>query len=256
MSENPMTIQSVVRALKILEFVADSNLPVSVQEMSAALGLSRTTTHGLVNTLVACSYLEKEPITRKYMPTSKMYGMTCTYPHKLKVMQVANNYLRGLLTRYRQTVYLGVMSTDDDILLLKAYFPERVPNLPRVFNLPMHASGIGKTMLAFLPEERREAIIDKMELVQYTKNTITSKEKLREEINAIRQTGYGFTMAEYLDNTYGVGFPIFNERDEAIAAFSISGQQKDMEPLFSELIPESLEVSKTCSGEMGWSSIF
>lgn len=256
MSENPSTIQSVERALKVMEYVANSSLPVSVQEISNALGLSRTTTHGLVNTLVACQYLEKEPLTRKYMPTSKMYGMSCAYPHKLKVMQVANNYLRALLTRYRQTVYLGVMSTDDDILLLKAYFPERVPNLPRTYNLPLHATGIGKTMLAFLPEERREAIIEKTELVQYTKNTITDMTVLRAEIEKIRNTGYGFTMAEFMDNTYGVGFPIFNEKDEAIAAFSISGQQKDIEPLFAELIPESLEVSKTCSGQMGWTSIF
>ena len=149
-------IQSVARALGILEAVCNSNQPMSVQELSAALGLSRTTAHGLVNTLVACKYLEKEPLTRKYMPSSKMYGMSCAYPHKLKVMQAANPYLRALLTRYRQTIHLGVLSTDDDVLLLKAYFPERVPNLTRVFNLPMHATGIGKTMLAFLPEERRE----------------------------------------------------------------------------------------------------
>lgn len=249
-------IQSVARALGILEVVCDSNQPMSVQEISAALGLSRTTTHGLVNTLVACKYLEKEPLTRKYMPTSKMYGMSCAYPHKLKVMQTANPYLRALLTRYRQTIHLGIMSTDDDVLLLKAYFPERVPNLTRVFNLPMHATGIGKTMLAFLPEERRESILEKIELTPYTKNTITDKAKLREEISVIRQVGYGFDTAEYLDNTFCVGFPIFNERDEAIAAFSVSGQQKDIEPMFAEIIPESLQVSKTCSGEMGWTSIF
>lgn len=258
MAENKeyVPIQSVARALGILEVVCNSNQPMSVQEISAALGLSRTTAHGLVNTLVACKYLEKEPLTRKYMPTSKMYGMSCAYPHKLKVMQTANPYLRALLTRYRQTIHLGVMSTNDDILLLKAYFPERVPNLTRVFNLPMHATGIGKTMLAFLPEARREAILEKIELTPYTKNTITDKAKLREEIAAIRQMGYGFDTAEYLDNTFCVGFPIFNERDEAIASFSISGQQKDIEPMFAEIIPESLQVSKTCSSEMGWTSIF
>lgn len=249
-------IQSVARALSILEVVCDSNQPMSVQEISSALCISRTTAHGLVNTLVACDYLEKEALSRKYMPTSKMYGMSCAYPHKLKVMQTANPYLRALLTRYRQTIHLGVMSTNDDVLLLKAYFPERVPNLTRVFNLPMHATGIGKTMLAFLPEERREDILSKIELTAYTKNTITDINRLRDEISVIHQTGYGFDSAEYLDNTFCVGFPIFNERDEAIAAFSISGQQQDIVPLFSEIIPESLEVSKTCSSEMGWVSIF
>ncbi len=249
-------VQSVARALSILETVCESNQPMSVQEISAVLGISRTTAHGLVNTLVACKYLEKEQLTRKYMPTSKMYAMSCAYPHKLKVMQAANPYLRDLLTRYRQTIHLGVMSTNDDVLLLKAYFPERVPNLTRVFNLPMHATGIGKTMLAFLPNARREAILEKTELTPYTKNTVTDKDRLREEIEDIRQRGYGFDTAEYLDNTFCVGFPILNEQDEAIAAFSISGQQKDIEPLFSEIIPDSLQVSKTCSSEMGWTSIF
>lgn len=250
------TIQSVSRALSILEVIFESNQPMSVQEISQALGLSRTTAHGLVRTLVACKYIEKEPLTRKYMPTSKMYGMSCAYPHKLKVMQVINPYLRSLLTRYRQTIHLGIMSTRDTVLLLKAYFPERVPNLTRIFNLPMHATGIGKTMLAFLPPEQREAILENIELTPYTKNTITDLDRLREEIETIRQRGYGYDMAEYLDNTFCVGFPILGDRDEAVAAFSVSGQQKDIEPLFPELIPESLQVSKTCSGEMGWTPIF
>lgn len=250
--ERSGTVQSVERAFHLLEIISRASSPVNVQELSDMTGISRTTVHGLINTLFSMNYIERSSIRGRYTLSPKLYSMICSYPHRLPVVRAANRYLARLSEEFNTTVHLGILSTDKEILLIKAYYAENLANVSTSNYFPLHASAIGKMLLANLPEARREALIDSLELVQYTRNTITDRDALAEELARIRELGYSRDDAEYLDNTHCLAFPIWGSDGSIAASFSLS-DMTESNSSEANIIPEGLECSKRCSREMGWS---
>lgn len=251
--ERPGTIQSVERAFSLLELISHAAEPVNVQDLSSMTGISRTTVHGLINTLYSMNYIERSSIRGKYVLSPKLYSMICSYPHRLPVVRASNRYLSQLSEKFHTTVHLGILSTDKEVLLIKAYYSENLTNLSTSNYFPLHASAIGKILLANLNEPYRESLIDSLELVQYTRNTITDPNKLREELANIRQQGYSCDSAEYLDNTHCLAFPIWAADGTIAASFSLSDMSESESSEVSLIVSEGLECSKRCSREMGWS---
>lgn len=251
--EKSSNVQSVERAFHLLEIISRAPSPVNVQELSDLTGISRTTVHGLVNTLYSMKYIERASIRGRYQLSPKLYSMICSYPHRLPVVRTANRYLIRLSEKFNTTVHLGILSPEKEVLLIKAYYTENLSNISTSNYFPLHASAIGKMLLANLPQERREDLLESLELVQYTRNTITDRNKLRQELEAIRQRGYSRDDAEYLDNTHCLAFPIWNADGTIAASFSLSDMTNVDSEKNSLIIPEGLQCSKQCSREMGWS---
>lgn len=87
----------------------------------------------------------------------------------------------------------------------------------------LHASSAGKAILATLPEERVDAILDRWGLPAYTQQTVTTREALFEDLRSIRDVGYATSEQESIDGLRAVGAPIQVDGDEAIGAISFSG---------------------------------
>lgn len=254
-SENKTTgnnVQSVERAFRLLEIISRYASPVSVQELSDLTGISRTTVHGLVNTLHSMKYIERAAIRGKYQLSPKLYSMVCSYPHRLPVVRAANRYLIHLSEQFNTTVHLAILSPNNEVLLLNAYYAENLSNISTPNYFPLHASAIGKMLLANLPQPQREELIQSLDLVRYTKNTITDQDSLHQELEKIRQQNYARDDAEYLDNTHCLAFPIWGADGSMAASFSLSDMTAADSTQNSLIIPEGLQCSKRCSREMGW----
>ena len=245
-------IQSVERALNILELLCQTQDPMGVAEISEALNINRTTVYGLLNTLLNKDYLVKSSVGSKYVVSGKLYNLSYSYPNRLPVVHYASRYMIDLANKYNVTVHLGTFGVKNDILLVKAQFPKNIQNIRSGNLFPIYASGMGKVMLAFLPENKRKDIIEKLDLKSYTKNTIIDKERLQEEIEQIRGQGYSRDQGEYMDNTSCVAFPIFDSKNSITAALSLSSTPDVIEPQLKEMIPDGLQCSKSCSMDLGW----
>ena len=245
-------VQSVERAFRILENVCKSQNPISVQDLSEITGIGRTTVHGLVNTLYNMGYIDRSSIRGHYVISPKLYGMICAYPHRLPVVRAANRRLIKLSDTFNSTVHLCILSPENEAMLIKAYYPDQVANISESYFFPLHATAVGKALLAYQPEERRENLIQQINTLQYTKNTIHDKDALRAELAAIRQCGYSEDRAEYLDNTYCIAFPIWDDKGQIAAAFSLSDYLENLATRENDIIPIGLQCSKSCSMEMGW----
>ena len=245
-------IQSVERALNILELLSKTQTPLGVIEISDALGINRTTVYGLLNTLIKKDYVLRSDINSKYVISGKMYNISYSYPNRLPVVRYASSYMLELANRFNATVHLGTFSIRNDVLLVKAQFPRNIQNIRSGSLFPVHASGLGKVILAYLPENTRESVLASCDMRAYTRRTITDKEVLRRELKQIRSQGYGRDLEEYLEGTTCVAFPIFNDKNEIAAAMSISGAPDHIDPQLELIISEGLRCSKQCSIDMGW----
>lgn len=249
--ETGKSVQSVERALSILELLNKAQEALSVSEISDALSINRTTVYGLLNTLIRKDYVTASGAGR-YTISGKMYSISYYYPNRLPVVRVASNYMIDLVNKLNLTVHLGILSAKNDVLLLRAQFPQHIQNAKSGNAFPIYASGMGKVILAYSPPEKQKEIISNIEFKPFTKYTITSKEKLEEELSTIRRQGYSRDCEEYLYGVFCMAFPIFNEKNEIIAAISITGTPEDISPRIDQVIIEGLRCSNSCSMDMGW----
>ena len=89
--------------------------------------------------------------------------------------------------------------------------------------MPLHSSGIGKALIAWLPDEKIDQLIPEDKLIKYTDTTITSKKQLKKELAKIRSQGWAYDNQEDVQGVHCIAAPIFNKNNEPIAAISISG---------------------------------
>lgn len=244
-------IQSVERALTILEILSRNRVPLSVIEIANELEVNRTTVHGLLNTLMEMDYVVNADIAGKYVISGKMYNLSFSYPNNLEVVRFAMPYLQEMVDMFGVTAHLGTLSIKNNILLLKAVFPKNMADITSGSLFPLHATGLGKVTLAFQQEDKQKELIESIEFKSYTANTITEKEALYKDLKAIRENKYAYDLEEFIEDTCCIAFPLFNEKDEIVAAFSISGLKNTMEPAFQDIVSSGLRHSKLCSKDMG-----
>lgn len=101
----------------------------------------------------------------------------------------------------------------------------------------LHVAASGKSILAFLPEQRVEEIIDRWGLPEETDHTLTDREALYDELERIRERGYAFNREEHIKGINAVGAPVFGVNDQVIGAFSVSGPAHRMK---GELLEEDI----------------
>lgn len=217
-------IGSVIKAIEVIEFIANSEKEVGVTEISNALNYGVSATYHLLNTLKQCNIIVQNKTTKKFKLGLKLWqiGMLAYDQNHLSV--TLRPYLRRLKELTGETVNLTVMDNYKIVYIAQ----EESDRLVKMFTktgatAPLHCTAAGKIFLAYKPEEIRNSILDKIELTKYTDNTIITREKLIKELEEIRKNGYGFDNEERELGVSCIGAPVFDLSDEAIACITISG---------------------------------
>jgi DNA-binding IclR family transcriptional regulator len=105
---------------------------------------------------------------------------------------------------------------------------------------PIHAAASGKAILAYMPDERVEQILARQGLAKLTENTITDRDELDEQLQAIRQRGIAYNDEEAIDGLFAIGVPVNRPNDRPIGALSISGPVPRMKGKAEEELREKL----------------
>ena len=245
-----MSIQSVHRAIDILYLFSSQRLSLGVTEIGQLLGLSKTTVHGLVKSLAERGFLNQDPETRKYFLGLNIYDLNSTLSDTLKINQVGTPAAQRLAQDLRMLVRIAIWD-QGTILITRCIFPD-VPDFlvsqlgPRV---PAYCSGIGKAVLAALPEEALRSYFDTVVLNRFTPHTIVAKKALKQEIISSRSRGYALDCEEFLPGVICIAAPIRDHSNQPIGGISISGgpeysNRDDMEAHIVKLKQTAGEISR------------
>jgi len=192
------SVQSVDRALDLLEALAGADGEVAITALATRTALHVSTVHRLLATLLRRGYVRQNPDTSRYYAGAKLATLTEGRSRFGELRLRARPLLRGLTESTRETANLVVL---DD---LQAVYIETVPS-PQVVRLfttvgnrtPLHATGAGKVLLAMLPTARRDALLERIELRPYTPRTIVDRATLRRSLDDVREKGYAIDDEEY-----------------------------------------------------------
>src|SRR5207249_5082967 len=192
------SVQSVDRALDLLEALAGADGEVAITALATRTALHVSTVHRLLATLLRRGYVRQNPDTSRYYAGAKLATLTEGRSRFGELRLRARPLLRALTESTRETANLVVL---DDV---QAVYIETVPS-PQVVRLfttvgnrtPLHATGAGKVLLAMLPTPRRDALLERIELRPYTPRTIVDRATLRRSLDEVREKGYAIDDEEY-----------------------------------------------------------
>lgn len=214
-----MSIQSVERAAAILRCLATGSKRIGVSELSERLELAKGTVHGLLRTLQQEGFVEQDPESGKYQLGHALLELGTIY---LDVSELRNRSLAWadlLATKSRESVRVCVLRGNSALVVHHAFRPDSSLQILEVgSNLPLHATALGKALLAF---HRRE--LNSIHLSRLTKHTITTLEALEPELQSIQAQGWSLEREESVLSEAGLASPIFDHRGEVVGAIGITG---------------------------------
>jgi DNA-binding IclR family transcriptional regulator len=245
------TVQSVDRAIQLLNFIADSHDPVLIHELVEQTKMNRTTVWRLLTTLESHDFIERDPLTKGYQLG---YGASRLAWGERKYDSLARRVrprLEQLMEETNETVFLSVPK-HFGILTVDQIDP---PHSVRVVNyvnaiLPLHCTSNGKIWLSSLLKEELHSFLQQS-LEKHTSFTMTDPDQLQKDLELIRNRGFGTSFRELDESENGLSVPIFDNRRQIIAFISVSG------PIFRftqekilELGPRLIEMASDISQDL------
>ncbi len=216
-------IQSVDRAARILRALAAGSGRLGVSELSDRLGLAKGTVHGLLRTLHDHGLVEQDPDSDKYQLGPQLLQLSNRYLdlNELRTRSLAWSEL--LATRAGEAVRVGVPHGNGVLVVHHVFRPDTSLQILEVGAvLPMHATALGKAVLAYLAEPERNDVLD-AGLPKLTGRTVSTLPALERELDAVRERGYAVEREEAVLGEVGIAAPIFGRTGTVIGGIGIAG---------------------------------
>lgn len=243
------SIQSVERAFSILELFGNGLSELSLKEIASGVGLNKSTTFGLVNTLANLGYLQQNDANQKYSLGLRVLSLSNSVKVNSIIIRTVHPYLEELSKKYRETAHCAVESGDSVTYIDKVEsFGSININTQIGTKNYMHCTGVGKCILAYCSDTQRDRILSG-NLKTMTYNTITNAERLKEELAKIRERGYAADDEEIEIGLSCVAVPVFSGDRTVAFTISISGltqriQGPSRDDIIADLKTTAIAISK------------
>lgn len=238
-NQSPNTIRSAERTLEILETIKRRD-SVGVSELAAELEAPKSTVHNYLRTLERQGYLVKND--GRYRLGLRLLGLSEHVKEDLEIPRIARPEIEELaaetgelasvmVEEHGQGIYVQLRSGDEAVYL------DAKPGL-RTY---LHQTALGKSLLAAMPDDRVDEIVDRHGLPEATENTITDRDELFEELETIRERGYAVDNGERVSAMRCVATAI-SPNGEPRGAISVSGPSGRMQgEFFEETLPNMIQ---------------
>lgn len=246
-------VRALERALQILGAFSLEQPERTLSELARVTELAPSTTLRLLAILMQFGYVEKSAETDRYRIGVTMFERGSIYIQTTSLQAEAQEALAALARACNQTASLAVFDRDDIVHILVVPPERAIRYYAPVGQREMaHCTGLGKVLLAGLPEDQLDAVVARRGLPGRTDRTITTISALRTQLGQIRAQGYAIDNEESVVGLRCVAAPIFDHRNRVTAAISASGPAAEFT---AESIPEFLRViqrtAETISKRLG-----
>jgi len=241
---------SIAKALALLRMVSVSEPPASFSILLDRTGLPKATLHRLLQELVMSGLIRTAP-DRTYRPALGLLELAYRAWESIDLKAIASRHVDTLWRSTDETVHLAVRDGHEIIYIDKRESQKTLRLFSSVGRRgPLHCTGVGKAILAHLPQAERDAIIDAISLIGHTTHTITSRHLLRAAFDEIRAQGLAFDREEHEAGIICVAAPIFDRNNYPVASLSVTAPAMRMDaPRLASLAPEVKRAAELISAD-------
>jgi IclR family acetate operon transcriptional repressor len=217
-------VQSVDRALSIIETLAEDDEGYRLSDLAIRTGLSTSTVHRLLATLESRRFVAFDRTESKWHVGARAFTVGATFARRRNFSAQAVPYLRKLRDLTRETANLAVVDDEFIVVLTRAESREIMRSLTKVGGrVAMVASGVGKAVLATYADEDVNAIIRHRGMPRLTEKSIVRPSDLFRELEKVRRQGYAIDDEEACMGLRCIAAVVYNDCSEPLAAISVSG---------------------------------
>jgi IclR family acetate operon transcriptional repressor len=249
-------VQSVDRALSIIETLAEDDEGYRLSDLAIRTGLSTSTVHRLLATLESRRFVQFDRSELKWHVGARSFTVGATFARRRNFSTQAVPYLRKLRDLTRETANLAVVDDEFIIVLTRMESREIMRSLTKVGGrVAMVASGVGKAVLATYSDEDVSAIIRHHGMPRLTEKSIVRPSDLFKELAKVRRDGYAIDDEEACMGLRCIASVVFNDCGEPLAAISVSGMTgrltDDRLPMLGQTVREvAAELTAALGGVM------
>lgn len=243
--------QSVQRALKILKYLSERSEPAGVREIARHFRYSPSIAQRLLGTMAEEGFVEQTGEAAKYVIGHSAFQVGSSFLSKNDLMSAAMPELRYLSGR-GVTGFLGILRNNHVIYMgaIQGNGPIAVKSEIGTSALP-HTTALGKVLIADLPDDKVRAMLSNP-LKKMTRKSITSIEKLLDQLQEVRRVGYAINDGENRDGVYSVGAAVRDSSNAAVGAISGAVAIGSLDELGkAELIKMVIDASRRASLKLG-----
>jgi len=250
--ENPSV--AVERALGMLEAVAQEPEGLSNAEISRKLQIPKSSASYILRTLEKQNYLNRDAESGKYRVGLKILGLSRGALSGIDVREVALPIMRNLMEKTNLTCHLAILDGPEAVYIEKVE-PQGFIRMDTWVGRRMrvHATSVGKALVAYVPQERLEKILSERAMERRTPKTITTPPRLFKELEKVRAQGYAVDDEENNLGARCLGAPVFNQRGEIEASIGLSGTINQVNAQTMPRIIEALkDAARHVSMQLGY----
>jgi IclR family acetate operon transcriptional repressor len=216
-------VQSLERALALMSALARDD-KATLSELALRTGTPPSTAHRLLTTLEGHGWASFDEATNFWRVGVEAFRTGSSFIRQTRVVDAAREEMRGLVAHTGETANVATPDGGEVVFVsqietthpIRAFFGQGA-------RAPMHASGIGKALLATLPRDAVERLLQRTGLREFTARTLASPAALFEDLDRIRSRGWALDDEERTEGMRCVAAAIFDHHGEAVAGISISG---------------------------------
>lgn len=224
MNEQSKNVKSAERVLDLLELLSLRDEPMRLNDIALTLGYPKSSTHGLLGTLVSRGYVERDGTERYRLADEIREGFNWVGGFEAILRRHALPIMEAARDRTGETVFLSVRGENHDARqLAKLVSQQQVRyDSPGTFRVPAYASVMGRVLLAHAAPEEVDAYLAATELKPFTAKTVTTPEGIRAILADIRARGYGTIVEEFVIGGCGVCAPVRDRGGKVVAVLNIA----------------------------------
>lgn len=215
---------SLKRGLALLQMLAQRPDGATLRELTDELDLPGASVLRLARTLVELRYLSREEGTKRYFLTNSFLRLGQPRAESRGLSECAIAAMRMVRQATGETTQLCCLIDVEMVIIeqLLSVHPFKY-SADLGARCPVFSCAPGKAIVSFLPEEEREATMNRLSFKRFTPTTITTRRAFRDEVAAIRRQGYALDRAEGMPGIHCVAAPILDRHGFAVAAITIAG---------------------------------
>ncbi|MBO5994182.1 MAG: IclR family transcriptional regulator [Firmicutes bacterium] len=240
-------VRSLDRALDILEALSEENEPMTLSKISEAVGLSKSTTHRILGTMLNRSFVDKTD-SGSYTIGFKIIEMASTHINNLELLTEAKPFLSKIMRELDLTAHLGILDGADVVYLEKL---DGHPNSQIYTQIghrsPGFCSSIGKCLMSGMSSDELGDVLDIIDFKKYTKNTITDRQAFIRHLRQVRIQGWAMDDEEFEIGHRCIGATVYDYRGLPVAAISASGSTT---VLSDDKIQETVDKVKLLASQL------
>ena len=250
----PYSIRAIDRAVQLLQCFSISQSEQTLGELSERAKLSKSTVFRILQTLERHRVIVFNPVVNRYALGIKLFELGGRVIFPLSFRSVAAPFLDSLSHKRERTVLAAMLEGGELLYIDRRERKDSVRFSSEIGKRrPPHFGMLGKTLMAYLPEEEVSELLKRYPLKKIAARSVTNPRIFKGQLREIRERGYTFEDNEYVDGLVGMAAPVRNSPGEVVAAVGVTFPSfKANERMLAEAIVEVKEATAEISLALGY----